>query len=124
MTKVATVITDLFEDVEYTSPREALEEAGHEVVTIGTEAGQVVKGKTEGVEVEIDQAVKDADAANFDALLIPGGYSPNKIRADEDMLTFVREFAYEEKPIFSICHAPQLLVNADVLRGKRVTAVK
>ncbi|AXY25449.1 protease [Suicoccus acidiformans] len=124
MTKVATVITDLFEDVEYTSPREALEEAGHEVVTIGIEAGQVVKGKTEGVEVEIDQAVKDADAADFDALLIPGGYSPDKLRADEDMLAFVREFAYEEKPIFSICHAPQLLVNADVLRGKRVTAVK
>lgn len=124
MKKIAVVITDLFEDSEYLEPRKALEDAGHTVETIGIEGDTTVKGKKEETEVKIDYGVKDADPADYDALLIPGGYSPDKLRADEDILDFVRHFDKEVKPIFSICHAPQLLVNADVLRGKDATAVK
>lgn len=123
MAKVATVMTDLFEDVEFTSPRDALVEAGHEVVVIGPKAGVIAKGKKGEAEVEIDLGIKDANPEDYDALLIPGGYSPDQLRKDENFLEFVRHFANKEKSIFSICHAPQLLVNADVLRGKDATSV-
>lgn len=124
MAKVATVLTNLFEDVEYTSPKEALEKAGHEVVTIGLEAGQEVSGKSEGTKVTIDKGIDDVSAEDFDALLIPGGYSPDQLRKDERFLEFTRYFSNKQLPIFSICHGPQLLVNADVLKGKDATAVK
>lgn len=123
MAKVAVVMTDLFEDVEFTSPRDALVEAGHEVVVIGPEAGEIAKGKKGEAEVEIKLGIKEANPEDYDALLIPGGYSPDKLRKDERFLDFVRYFANKEKSIFSICHAPQLLVNADVLRGKDATSV-
>lgn len=123
MAKIATVMTDLFEDVEFTSPRDALVEAGHEVIVIGPEAGEIAKGKQGEAEIEIELGIADANPEDYDALLIPGGYSPDQLRGDEKFLEFVRHFANEEKNIFSICHAPQLLVNADVLRGKDATSV-
>lgn len=124
MVKVATVITDLFEDIEFTSPKEALENAGHEVVTIGVEGNQEVTGKSENTKVKIDHGIDDVSPEDFDALMIPGGYSPDKLRKDERFLEFVRYFSDKQMPIFSICHGPQLLVNADVLKGKDITAVK
>ena len=123
MAKVATVLTDLFEDVEFTSPRDALVEAGHEVVVIGPEKGKTAEGKQGEAEVEIDLGIDEADPSDYDALFIPGGYSPDKLRGDERFLDFVRHFSDNEKHIFSICHAPQLLVNADVLKGKDLTSV-
>ncbi|WP_027108953.1 type 1 glutamine amidotransferase domain-containing protein [Lacticigenium naphthae] len=122
--KVATVLTNLFEDVEFTSPKETLEKAGHEVVTIGFEAGEIVEGKKEKTQVTIDKSIGDVDPSDFDALLIPGGYSPDKLRKDERFLDFVRDFSKNNKPIFSICHAPQLLISAEVVKGKEVTSVK
>lgn len=124
MAKVAAVITDLFEDVEFHEPKKALEEAGHEVVTIGYEKGETVVGKTDKTEVVIEVGIDDADPADYDALLIPGGYSPDKLRGDERFQAFTRAFSDDEKLIFSICHAPQLLVNTDVLKGKTLTSVK
>ncbi len=61
---------------------------------------------------------------DFDALLIPGGYSPDKLRADEDAVRFVKDFVESGKPVFSICHAPQLLITAQVLKGRKVTGWK
>lgn len=124
MARIATVMTNLFEDSEYTEPKAALEAAGHEVITIGFEKDEKIQGKTKNTEVIIDFGIDDVEPNEFDALLIPGGYSPDKLRADERFLEFVRAFDKEKLPIFSICHGPQLLVNADVLRGKDVTAVK
>lgn len=123
MAKVAIVMTDLFEDVEYTSPREAIDNAGHETVLIGPEKGTTVKGKQGDVEAEIELGIDDAKAKDYDALFIPGGFSPDSLRADERFLEFVRDFDREKKDIYTICHGPQLLVNADVLRGKDSTAV-
>lgn len=116
-------MTDLFEDVEYTSPREALEDAGYEVVLIGPEQGTIVKGKQGEVEAEIELGIDDAKPEDYDALFVPGGYSPDTLRDDERFLEFVRHFDKEKKNIFMICHGAQLLVNADVLRGKDATAV-
>lgn len=123
MAKVAVVMTDLFEDIEFTSPRDALLEEGHEVVVIGPKKDIIVEGKKGEAKIKVGVGIDEADPAEFDALLIPGGYSPDKLRGDERFLDFVRHFSDEEKYIFSICHAPQLLVNADVLRGKDATSV-
>jgi protease I len=71
--------------------------------------------------VKIDQAVADASSEDFDALLIPGGFSPDKLRVDENAVAFVKAFIDGNKPVFAICHAPQLLITADVLRGRTIT---
>lgn len=124
MAKIATVLANLFEDSEYTQPKKALEAAEHDVVTIGVKAGETVQGVKDGTEVTIEKAIDEVKAEEFDALFIPGGYSPDQLRADERMLDFVRHFDNDNKWIFTICHGPQLLVNAETLKGKDITAVK
>lgn len=124
MAKVAVLITDMFEDLEYTSPAAAFTNAGHQVVHIGLKAGEVVRGKKEGTEVKIDQSVDASSVDSFDALLIPGGYSPDKLRVDENAVNFVRQFMQADKPVFSICHAPQILITAQVLEGRTLTGWK
>ena len=83
MAKIATVITNLFEDSEYTEPANAFREAGHEVVTIEKEAGNEVKGKQGESTVKIDLGIDEALQEDFDALFIPGGFSPDQLRADD-----------------------------------------
>ena len=124
MSKVAVIITDLFEDSEYVDPAEAFKKAGHEVVHVGLKAGKTVKGKKKNTPVEIDVAVKDVSVNDFDALLIPGGYSPDKLRVDPNATAFAGEFIRSGKPVFAICHAAQILITADVLRGRRLTGWK
>lgn len=124
MAKVAIVLADKFEDSEFSAPKEALEQAGHETLIIGTEKGAEVTGKTEGTVVTTEASFKDVKADDFDALLVPGGYSPDALRADDEALAFVRDIFAKSLPTFTICHGPQLLVNADVLKGTTITAVK
>lgn len=124
MSKVAILITDLFEDSEYTEPAKSFKQNGHDLVHIGLESGTTVHGKKEHTPVQIDKAVRDVSIGDFDALLIPGGYSPDQLRVDDDAVKFVREFVESGKPVFAICHAPQLLITADVLRGRKITGWK
>jgi len=122
--KIAVIIDDLFEDVEYSEPAAAFVNAGHQLVHVGLKKGTVVEGKKQKVKVRIDAAVKGASIKEFDALLIPGGYSPDKLRVNDDALRFVKDFVESGKPVFSICHAPQLLITAQVLKGRKVTGWK
>jgi protease I len=124
MAKIAVIITEMFEDVEYTQPAEAFRKEGHSLVHVGLKQGETVKGKKKETPVTIDKAVSDVTADDFDALLIPGGYSPDKLRIDEDAVAFARNFVQSGKPVFSICHAPQLLITARVLDGRRMTGYK
>jgi protease I len=124
MSKIAVVITDMFEDSEYTRPAEAFTQAGHELTHVGLKAGSTVTGKKDQTPVKIDLAVEDVTVEEFDALLIPGGYSPDKMRVNENAVRFVKEFVESGKPVFSICHAPQLLITADAIRGRRITGWK
>jgi protease I len=124
MKKIAVVITDMFEDVEYTKPAEALKKAGHELVHVGLKAGATVKGKKEGTPVKVDKTAKEVKVTDFDALLIPGGYSPDKLRVDGHVVSFVKEFVESGKPVCAICHAPQLLITAQVLGGRKITGWK
>lgn len=120
MKKVATVLTNLFEDIEFTSPKEAFEKEGHEVVTIGFTKGENAKGK-EGTVVTIDEGIDDVTPDMFDALFIPGGFSPDQLRADERFVQFAKTFMDEKKPVFTICHGPQLLITAETLKGRDIT---
>lgn len=122
--KIACVITDLFEDVEYTDPVKSFSEAGHEVVTIGFEKGKTVKGKQGQEQVSIDKGIEEVSPDEYDALFIPGGFSPDQLRADERFVTFAKAFMDEKKPVFAICHGPQLLITAQALEGRDVTGYK
>jgi protease I len=124
MSTIAVIITDMFEDVEYTKPAEAFRNAGHTLVHIGLKKGSTVHGKKDRTPVQIERSVREARPDDFDALFIPGGYSPDKLRVDDDAVRFARDFLNSGKPVFAICHAAQLLITADVLKGRRVTGWK
>lgn len=124
MGTVAVILTDLFEDTEYSKPAAAFRQTGHELVHVGLEKGKTVTGKKQGTPVTIDVAVNEAQVENYDALLIPGGYSPDILRAHQEAVDFVRQFVKSGKPVFAICHAPQLLITAQVLEGRRITGWK
>jgi len=124
MSRIAVLITDMFEDVEYTRPAEAFREAGHDLVHIGLSAGETVRGKQGQAEVRIDRAASEVSADDFDALFIPGGYSPDKLRAHDAPVEFVRTFVESGRPVLAICHAPQLLITAQVIEGRKITGWK
>ena len=124
MSTVAAIVADMFEDSEYTEPVKSFRQAGHEIDNVGLKANETVKGKKMGTTVRIDKAVKDVTVDDYDALLIPGGYSPDKLRANADAVKFAKEFVESGKPVFVICHGPQLLITAQVLKGRKITGWK
>jgi protease I len=97
--KIAVLITDEFEDSEFTSPAEAFRKAGHEVVTIEKQAGKTVTGKKGEASVTIDKAIDETRPADYDALLLPGGHSPDYLRGDDRFVTFTRDFINSGKPV-------------------------
>lgn len=122
--RIAVLVTHDFEDMEYVEPVEAFRAASHSVVNIENKARNIVYGKKRRYSVTIDESIDNVSVQEFDALLIPGGYSPDTLRADERYVDFVRRFANAQKPIMSICHGPQLLINAGVVKGRRMTTMK
>ncbi|MCM3707671.1 MULTISPECIES: type 1 glutamine amidotransferase domain-containing protein [Cytobacillus] len=122
--KIACLITEMFEDSEYTEPAKGFKEAGHEVVTIEKEKGKSVKGKQGEATVQIDQSIDNVNPQEFDALFLPGGFSPDQLRADDRFVQFAKSFMDEKKPVFAICHGPQLLLTAKSLEGRDATGYK
>ena len=122
MAKVAFIVGEMFEDSEFRFPYERIKEAGHEPVVIGLEAGTKIEGKKGEVTLTTDVAIDDVSADEFDALVIPGGYSPDKIRTNKPMVALTRRLHENEKPIAAICHAGSMLAEADIVRGKTVTS--
>lgn len=122
--RIACVLGPMFEDSEFQKPYDALKEDGHEVVVIGKEAGEELKGDKGKVSFKPEKSIDEVKADEFDALLIPGGVSPDKLRADERFVQFVSQFFKSSKPIFAICHGPQLLLTADCYKGYKLTAWK
>ena len=122
--KIATLITNMFEDSEYTEPAKAYKEAGHDVVTIELEAGKTVEGKQKEATVTIDRGIDDVTPNEFDALFIPGGFSPDQLRSDDRVVAFAKAFMDANKPVFAICHGPQLLITAKTLEGRNATGYK
>ena len=110
-----------FEDSELTGPRDALRSAGAIVVVVGPTSGTEYKGKKLGTIVVSDLAAGSASMKDFDALVIPGGYAPDKMRMRHAMVDLTREAMHARKPVAAICHGPQLLISADALRGRTLT---
>jgi protease I len=122
MSRIAFVLADDFEDSEFKVPYERLKEAGHYITVIGTEAGKEVKGKRGKESFTIEKAPDEVDPGEFDALVVPGGYAPDKLRTDAGVVSFVRKVADDDKPVAAICHAGSLLIEADVVDGRTVTS--
>jgi protease I len=122
--RVAVVIANNFEDVEVTSPVQAVESAGAEFVLIGIEAGKVrgKKGHVFTVDTTFDDLQPNA-IDTFDMLIIPGGGAPENLRIVEKAVDFTKRFVESGKPVASICHGPQLLISADVLKDRKTTSV-
>jgi len=117
--------TDGFEQAELTEPKKNLEAVGAKVTVLSLKLGEI-KGwnHTEwGDKVKVDGLVKDAKPSDFDALVLPGGQmNPDVLRMDSGAVTFVRTFVDSGKTVAAICHAPWLLIEADVVRGKTMTS--
>jgi len=124
MTKIAVLIDSDFEDSEYSEPAEAYRHAGYSLSHIGTQKGKTIEGKHKETSITIDESVRNSSVNDFDALFIPGGYSPDRLRVDESAVGFVKRFVESGKPVLLICHAPQLLITAQVLKGRKITGWK
>jgi len=122
MSKIALILGEMFEDSEFREPYDQLRKAGHEVVILGSEGKQFVTGKREKERVTTEESVRDIRPEEFDALVIPGGYSPDHLRTDPYMVEFVRDFVHSGKPVAAICHAPWMFAEADVIHGRTVTS--
>ena len=119
--RVAMLVEDEFEDRELTGPLEALRQAGAAVSVVGPTAGAEYHGKRGEARVTADLAAGAARMKDFDALVIPGGYAPDKMRMRHAMVDLTREAMEEGKPVAAICHGPQLLISANALGGRTLT---
>ena len=123
--KVAILVTDGFEQVEMTKPREALDEAGAETKIVSLKPGKIqgMHHADKADKFDVDLTLDEARPEEFDALLIPGGLmNPDALRSNEDALEFTRHFFREGKPVAAICHGPWVLIDAGVVRGRTLTS--
>src|SRR5205823_10421350 len=123
--KVAILVTDGFEQVEMTKPREALDEAGAQTKIVSLKSGKVqgMNHMDKGDKFDVDLTLNEARPEEFDALMVPGGlYNPDVMRTNDRAMNFARYFFREGKPVAVICHGPQLLISADLVRGRRMTS--
>ena len=123
--RVAFLATDGVEEVEYTEPRKAVEQAGGKADLVSIKAGdiQAVNHMDKAGTYHVDRQVKDADPDDYDALVLPGGVAnPDFLRADDDATAFVRAFFDAGKPVAAICHGPWTLIDAGVVKGRTLTS--
>ena len=119
--RVAILVEDEFEDRELTGPLEALRTAGADVTIVGPTKGASFRGKRGEATMVSDLAAGDARMRDFDALVIPGGHAPDKMRLRHAMVDLARDAMEAGKPVAAICHGPQLLISANALRGRTLT---
>lgn len=122
---IAVLATDGFEQVELTKPVVALKSAGAKVVIVSLDAGEIqgFNHHDKGDKTLVDIKVADADVEDYDGLLLPGGViSPDALRLDEAAVAFVKAFGKQGKPIAAICHGPWTLIDAGLVKGRRMTS--
>lgn len=124
--KIAILTEDGFEEVELTSPKQALLDAGATVHVVSPKRGSVraKEGDEWKGEYPVDKNLSEISANDYDGLLLPGGVvNPDKLRTNEEALSFVKDFFRAGKPVAAICHGPQILIDAEVVEGRKVTSV-
>jgi protease I len=122
MARVAIVVEDMFEDSEFRVPYDRLRRAGHEVVVVGVEAQKDLEGEHHKERITTGPSIREVAPRDFDALVIPGGYSPDRLRLDPLMVELTRQMFIDGKPVAAICHAGSLLVEADIAEGRTLTS--
>jgi len=124
--RIALLTENGFEEIELTSPKEALQNAGAEVLIVSPQKNTVKSksGDNWSKEYKVDLDLEEASAKDFDALVLPGGViNPDKLRTNSAALAFVKEFASDDKLIAAICHGPQVLINAEAVKNRKITSV-
>jgi len=125
MKRIAILATNGFEESELKSPKEAMEKEGFQVDIVSPEAGKI-KAWSDGNwsnSYDVDKTLDEVKADDYNALMLPGGVlNPDQLRRNDDALVFVRDFFKQEKPVAAICHAPQILISADVVKGRKITS--
>jgi len=119
--RIAILVENDFEDSELTGPRDALKNAGATVVIVGPTANTEFTGKKLGTVITSELAAGAARQKDFDAVVIPGGYAPDKMRMRHAMVDFTREMFEAGKPVAAICHAASMLISANAVKGKTLT---
>lgn len=121
MKKIAILVEDLYQDLEVWYPYYRLREAGYETVFVGTGTSKHYKGKN-GYPLEVQAEIQDVKPSDFMAVVIPGGWAPDKLRLSKGVLDFVREMDRSGKVVAAICHAGWVLASAGIVRGRNVTS--
>jgi protease I len=120
--RVAIIVEDRFEDAELRVPLGRLRRAGHEVVVVGREAGKALAGKHRREEIMTARAIREVAARDLDALVVPGGDSPDALRLDPVAVELTRQMFDAGKPVAAICHGPSLLIEANVVGERTLTS--
>lgn len=123
--RIAILATNGFEESELKSPKEAMEKEGFTVEIISEDEGKI-KAWADGnwsKEYTVDKTIENANASDYNALVVPGGViNPDKLRRNENALKFVKHFFEQKKPVAAICHGPQVLISAGVVKGRKMTS--
>lgn len=125
--RIAILATDGFEEVELTSPKEAYEKEGFKVDIVSNKSDTIKAWATDkwGEDYKVDKSLQEASVSDYDALVLPGGViNPDLLRIDEKAIDFIKEFSAQKKPIAAICHGPWSLINADLVKGRKMTSYK
>jgi protease I len=123
--RIAILATHGFEESELKSPKEYLEQQGWTAEIVSLESGSIKSwAETDwGPEYKVDKVVSEVSASDYHALVLPGGViNPDKLRGNDQAVAFVKQFFDEKKPVAAICHGPQTLINADVVKGRTLTS--
>jgi|KBSMisStaDraftv2_1062788.scaffolds.fasta_scaffold1335569_1 protease I len=120
--KIACLLANGFEDSEFQIPCDWLSAAGYSVEIVGEKAGELLTGEKGRETALVDVAIDEVDVDDYEGMLIPGGYSPDKLRADDRFVEFVRAFDATGRPLAAVCHGPQLLLTAELQAGRTLTA--
>ncbi len=120
--RIAILAEEDFEDSELMEPLRAMKDAGASVVVVGTGSKKIHKGKRGSTSVTVDATADKVKASQFDAIIVPGGYAPDKMRLHQPMIDLVRKAHAEGKIIAAVCHGPLLLISSDTIKGRRVTS--
>ena len=120
--RIAILVEEGFEDSELVEPLKAMKDAGARVVVVGSGSQESYRGKRGRAAIKVDVTANKVSAQDFDAIIVPGGYAPDQMRLHQSMIDLVREAHGSGKVVAAICHGPQLLISADILRGHRVTS--
>ena len=122
MANVCFLLADGYEDSEMKNPYDAMNEAGHKTVIVGLEKGAELKGKKGTVSYTAELSISEVKVADYDAVIIPGGSAPEALRVNEEIVEFVKQANEQGKVIAGICHGPQVMISADILKGVNATS--